>query len=473
MSRTAAKAGPTSGVAGCELPHRVLAFYGDDFTGSSAVMEVMTFAGLPTVMFLEPPDAARLKQFESFRGIGIAGTARAESPAWMEAHLPAAFEALRSYDAAINHYKVCSTFDSSPEIGSIGLAIDLAFDVFRPRFAPLIVGAPAIRRYQAFGHLFAAFEGLTYRLDRHPSMSRHPATPMHESDIARHLSRQTARRIELVDLVTLKGGRGGAAVDEAVESGASILSFDVVDQESLERVGEILWHEAAHGPILAAGSQGLEYALIAHWLAAGLIEPPGTVSPPAGAERIVVASGSVSPTTAAQIAHALHEGFDLVPVDVVELGRHGRQSPSIAAILSEARSVLAAGRSPLIATARGPDDPMVEAFRSHFPAGERAKAQIRLSEALGHVVARLVREDGMGRAVISGGDTSSYATRELGVYAMSALAPLAPGAPLCTAFSDAGVAIELALKGGQMGEVDYFCRARDGRPDGTANLPQH
>ena len=26
----------------------LLTFYGDDFTGSSAVMEVLTFAGLPT-----------------------------------------------------------------------------------------------------------------------------------------------------------------------------------------------------------------------------------------------------------------------------------------------------------------------------------------------------------------------------------------------------------------------------------------
>src|SRR3712207_8495872 len=31
----------------------LLTFYGDDYTGSSAVMEVMTFAGLPTVLFLD------------------------------------------------------------------------------------------------------------------------------------------------------------------------------------------------------------------------------------------------------------------------------------------------------------------------------------------------------------------------------------------------------------------------------------
>ncbi len=34
---------------------RLVAFYGDDFTGSAAVMEVLTFAGLPTVLFLDTP----------------------------------------------------------------------------------------------------------------------------------------------------------------------------------------------------------------------------------------------------------------------------------------------------------------------------------------------------------------------------------------------------------------------------------
>ena len=44
------------------LPDGLLfAFYGDDFTGSSAVMEVMTFAGLPAVMFVETPTPEQLR----------------------------------------------------------------------------------------------------------------------------------------------------------------------------------------------------------------------------------------------------------------------------------------------------------------------------------------------------------------------------------------------------------------------------
>src|ERR687886_850859 len=56
----------------------VLAFYGDDFTGSSAVLEVLTFAGLPTVLFLDVPTPERLARFADCRAAGIAGVARSQ-----------------------------------------------------------------------------------------------------------------------------------------------------------------------------------------------------------------------------------------------------------------------------------------------------------------------------------------------------------------------------------------------------------
>ena len=33
----------------------LIAWYGDDFTGSASVMEVLEFGGLPSVLFLQPP----------------------------------------------------------------------------------------------------------------------------------------------------------------------------------------------------------------------------------------------------------------------------------------------------------------------------------------------------------------------------------------------------------------------------------
>ena len=68
----------------------------------------------------------------------------------------------------------------------------------------------------------------------------------------------------------------------------------------------------------------------------------------------------------------------------------------------------------------------------------------------------------IGRVVIAGGDTSSYATQELGLYGLEMLGELAAGTPLCRAYSDDSRfdGLEIALKGGQMGGPDYFGRTR-------------
>ena len=58
----------------------LLAFYGDDFTGSTDAMEVTAMAGLRTVLFTAPPSEEDLARFADCRVIGIAGTARARSP---------------------------------------------------------------------------------------------------------------------------------------------------------------------------------------------------------------------------------------------------------------------------------------------------------------------------------------------------------------------------------------------------------
>ena len=442
------------------LPHRVLSFYGDDFTGSSAVMEVLTFAGLPTVMFLEAPDAARLEDFGRYRAVGIASTARARSPAWMDAHLPAAFAALGALQAPLTHYKICSTFDSAPTLGSIGRAIEHGIAAFAPRFVPLVTGAPAIGRYQAFGNLFAAYGEGIHRLDRHPVMARHPATPMDEADLCRHLAAQTALGCGLVDLTALKAGTAGAALSRVLADGASIVSFDVVDEETLAAVGAVLWEESARGTVFAAGSQGVEYALIAHWREAGLLPEATPVPPCRRAEKMVVLSGSVSPITAQQIDHAEAAGFVVVPLDVAAAVEDGTWSQALDRASGAADAVLGEGRVPLIATARGPDDPSVARFAAAVAAcgADRSEISARIGRGLGQIVRRLVAAHGLSRVVLSGGDTSGYAVGELGVFALAAVAPLAPGAPLCRAFSadPAMDGLELCMKGGQMGKADFF-----------------
>ena len=83
--------------------------------------------------------------------------------------------------------------------------------------------------------------------------------------------------------------------------------------------------------------------------------------------------------------------------------------------------------------------------------------------ALGRTLRRIIEHCGVRRAIVSGGDTSGHATQELGIYALSALAPTIPGAAICRAHAEGSMdGLELALKGGQMGSQDYFGWIRDG-----------
>lgn len=224
----------------------LVAWYGDDFTGSSAVLEALTFAGLPSVLFLDIPTREQLELFPGSRGIGIASTARAHGPAWMDENLPPAFDWLRRLNAPVTHYKVCSTFDSAPHVGSIGRAIDIAAPRFGGDWIPLLIAVPEMRRYQCFGHFFAGSPQGVFRLDRHPVMARHPVTPMNESDVRLHLARQTQRPIGLIDIEAL-GGDADAALRRQIGDGAQIIAIDAMDERQLTEAGRLVWEHRGEG----------------------------------------------------------------------------------------------------------------------------------------------------------------------------------------------------------------------------------
>ncbi len=443
----------------------LLSWYGDDFTGATAVMEVLSFAGLPAVLFLDVPTNAQMNAFTDYRAIGIAGSARSQSPEWMAANLPNCFNALASIGAPIAHYKVCSTFDSSPSVGSIGRAVELAAPVLGGRWHPLIIAAPEIERYQAFGNLFASVDGTPFRLDRHPVMSRHPVTPMDEADVCRHLERQTSLPISLVNIVELMSRKGAAALQQAAAKDAQIVALDVIDEASLVEAGRLIWENRGER-LFAVGSQGIEYALVAYWRSEGLIpRVPDQIS--AGAvDDLAIVSGSCSPITARQIEWASQHGFDPFQIDaacaVDDQAWEGEQSRAVAAALDS----IGKGAVPIVFTASGPDDPAVARFNSAVSSAGKSVSETNalVGRGLGSVLARIVSQAKLTRGVIAGGDTSSHASAGLGLHALTALAPVASGAPLCRGHSDDPDVdgFEIALKGGQMGPPDYFKLVKQG-----------
>ena len=69
----------------------LLSYYGDDFTGSTDVMESMALHGVKTVLFTRIPTLQEQARFAGFDAVGIAGTSRSQTPGWMDQHLPQHF----------------------------------------------------------------------------------------------------------------------------------------------------------------------------------------------------------------------------------------------------------------------------------------------------------------------------------------------------------------------------------------------
>ena len=440
----------------------LLAFYGDDFSGSTDAMEALAKAGLRTVLFLEPPRPEQLARFAGLRVVGVAGVSRSLSPEEMEAELPPLFARLRDLPAPLLHVKVCSTFDSSPQVGSIGRAIEIGQRLFPARPVPLVVGAPILGRYCVFGSLFARYTIDApldiYRLDHHPTMRRHPVTPMDEADLRVHLGRQTKQTMANFNVLMLEGQED--VVDRRYEEmqrekQPRIILFDTLTDAHLATVGRLLWRQAlAERPLFCVGSSGVEYALTAHWGAQGMLPeaPTFRVGP---VERIVVVSGSCSPVTAQQIEWAAANGFMEVPLDTARI-LAGQEEEAVQTAVRKALTALADGRSVVLHTCRGPEDPrFAETSRLLSPGRESGR---RLGGLLGRILRETLLASGVRRAVVTGGDTSGYVARTLGIEALETARPMAPGSPLCRAFAAGSPldGLEILFKGGQVGQVDLF-----------------
>ncbi len=440
-------------------------WFGDDFTGAAAVLEVLSFAGVPSVLFCQTPSAKALERFSHCRGIGIASTARSQSPQWMQENLPQPLTLLHSLGSPLLHYKICSTFDSAPGVGNIGTAIDICLNVRASSAVPVLTAAPQMRRYQAFGHLFAGtFDGV-YRLDRHPVMARHPVTPMGESDLMRHLAHQTARPSTLIDLEALWSGDAQARLETALAGDLKLVSVDSMEPVSETAAGRLLWENRARMG-LVFGSQGVEYALVRYWQAMGMIAPQAAVPGAGKVAQIAAVSGSVSPMTAEQLDWAGANGFERIAFEAASVcGPSDAQEREETRCVDLSLKAAETGASPLVHSAAGPDDPGVARFRAALGGSSLAMdaANQRVGAALGRILDRVLRQSDLRRAVISGGDTSGQGMQQLQLDALMALAPTVPGAALCTAHGEGPHdGLQIALKGGQMGSRDYFGWIRDG-----------
>lgn len=413
--------------------NRSLGIIADDFTGALMVAGYLEGAGIHCPVVFDPaavvPGAPMIVGGTRTRTVPVAD-ALAQLRRMAEAFAGAGYARLA--------YKACATFDST-EAGNIGPAADFLADRQGLRPVLMSAGFPRYGTTVHQGYLFYRGRLVSESIKRFD-----PLTPMSDPDLVRFLSLQTPQRIGLVPHATLLRGVEAAsqAVAALTAAGHGHIFFDTTDDNDVEIAAEI----AAATPCTVAASDPLIVAYatrLARDVAAAAPMPPRHAPGPSA-----VIAGTVGPVILKQLAlfAAAH------PVLTIDLLDPGGEEATVAATLDWATPLI--GSQPF-AISTATDQAGVE--RTQAALGPIAAAR-RAERLLGTIAAGL-RDRGVNRFVVVGGETSGAVITALGVTAVRAIAE----GPLGTGFCVAGGArpMSLYLKPGKLGSDDILLRALD------------
>lgn len=400
-------------------------FLGDDFTGASDSLAAYARRGWQSELVLGTDAEPALDHLEA---LGIPTDLRSLSPASATEEISRLWTTIQRADPQFLHFKVCSTFDSSPRIGSIGDAVNQLAMHFRPDIIAIIGGQPSLGRYCCFGNLFARSpDGKIHRIDRHPVMRNHPVTPMHEADLRLHLQAQGLARLQLISKPDLEDFD---AAKQVMHHGPVL--FDVTSLDDQRRIADLLQQTSGRQLLIGASS-------VAEILTLNRARPPSpqVKSSPAFA-KIFLFAGSRSATTQAQIgASTAKLKLKLTP-DGLRSGE----------IMDKAIAGLNQGSSVLV----------------HLdPHSDYALSADALADATSAFVAGVLARADVGYLGLAGGDTSSRVCQRLNFQKLKYQKGLGAGVCICTAShrDTRRDGMHVMLKGGQMGTQNIFDQFTD------------
>ena len=424
-----------------------ICFYGDDFTGASENLAQYHRHGLKSRLYFEPADPQRVKaEASDLDVIGIAGVARSCAPHKMRVLLDDAFALFGLLGTRLNQYKICSTFDSAVNVGNFATAIEAARRVWPDAIMPVFPATPDFGRYTAFGNHFSRHRGDILRLDRNPALVDHPSTPMHEADLRCHLIALGVAAVSAIMLPELGDDPEALALRIADRSlGQMPVVLDTIDNTQLEIVSIAIWHLARERSIFALAAQGLPQGIgraVANQLGRGAHQLTTTTERPN-----LVLSGSCSPQTAVQLDVAEADGWAMIRLPIENLKTHEDAQRALNTIFPEMVSILNAGQPVAVFTARGAATESFDAQRTPI-----------VGEALASVFRQAVRHAGVRHVIFAGGDSSSYAMRASGAYALEIAASTGRQAGhTCRLIAEDELdGVEVMLKGGQAGGDRFF-----------------
>ena len=423
---------------GTNQPRVKLGCIADDFTGATdlannlvrAGMRVVQTIGVPSEPMQEPVDA-----------VVVALKSRTIAPADAVAQSLQALRWLQAQGVQQVYFKVCSTFDSTPQ-GNIGPVTDALMQALGLPFTVATPAFPDNKRTVFKGYLFAGDVLLN-----ESGMQNHPLTPMTDPNLVRVMQAQTRQRVGLIDHNVV--AQGPDAIRQRMAAlqadGVGVAIVDAISNDDLLRLGPAI----ADLPLVVAGS-GVAIGLPANFG----IEPSSQAAelPPVRGLKAIV-SGSCSAATNAQVLHFIQSGRPALAIDPLRIAAG---MDVCAEALAWAEPHLASGPVLVYSTAEPRD---VKAIQGRLGV-EEAGAMVERTIA---GIARGLVARGVQQLVVAGGETSGACVQALGIERMRIGGQIDPGVPWCHAPVDPALKAEggvhITLKSGNFGTTDFFTKA--------------
>ncbi len=421
----------------------------DDLTGGLELAAMLVAEGVPTLL---ATSAQAVGEIGDAAAVVIAQKTRIAPAAEARARFEAGARALRDAGARQLFFKYCATFDST-DAGNIGPCIDVLTSLSGSRFTACCPTFPEYQRGVFQGHLFVGDRLVSESPKRHD-----PVTPMFDPDLVRVLQRQTAQRVGLIAHADIRAGADAIArrVAALQADGVAYAIADAAVHEDLAQLAAA----TVDWPLMTGGS-----SIAAHypalwrrrgWLRAGTAP---IALPPVRSPGVVLA-GSCADQTRRQLA----EFGRTHPVLALDLEAFARGDDVVGAALAWARDRI--DRQPVaLATSATPED--VARLQARLGVAEVAALA---EDLLGRIAAGL-RDTGVRRFVIAGGETSGAVLAHLGVERLRVGPFAGPSLPLALDTRDAADPLLLCLKSGKLAGLDAFAVALDAMAHGMTPAP--
>jgi uncharacterized protein YgbK (DUF1537 family) len=407
----------------------------DDFTGATDLANMLVRGGMRTVQSIGIPSAEVTAGLD-VDAIVIALKSRTIPVAEAVEQSLAALAWLREQGCEQIFFKYCSTFDSTAA-GNIGQVSEALLAALDSDFTLACPAFPENGRTIFRGHLFVQDQLLS-----ESGMQHHPLTPMTDANLVRVLQSQTGLNVGLLRYDTVSQGvdQVRARIAELRAQGIGMAIADALSDKDLYTLGIA----CADLPLLTGGS-GLALGLPENFRRAGKLRDFDASKLPAVLGGEVVLAGSASVATNGQVAAWLEAGRPALRIDPLALAAG---EPVVSQALAFARDN---EQTVLIYATSSPEE--VKAVQHQLGVEQSGS----LVENTFGEIAQGLRQSGVRRFVIAGGETSGAVVQALGVQLLQIGAQIDPGVPATVSNTDEPLA--LALKSGNFGSRDFFSKA--------------